>query len=154
MKIGNMNYEIFRIMMSRRNLSADSRFTMFIHLFIKHFNYVFKQRLGQNVKHERKQKTEGRNTIKPAFTITYSCFECKSKSHFFFMIHLPINQIVFEIKKITFKLDTCVHNIWGVKKSGKKHYNNEDNKAQGCLQIYNILIRATRMTPFLLNKMK
>jgi len=32
---------------------------------------------------KEKQKTEGRNTIKPAFTITYSCFECKSKSHFF-----------------------------------------------------------------------
>lgn len=109
---------------------------------------------GRMLNMKEKQKTEGRNTIKPAFTIIYSCFECKSKSHFFFMIHLPINQIVFEIKKITFKLDTCVHNIWGVKKSGKKHYNNEDNKAQGCLQIYNILIRATRMTPFLLNKMK
>lgn len=109
---------------------------------------------GRMLNMKEKQKSEGRNTIKPAFTITYSCFECKSKSHFFFMIHLPINQIVFEIKKITFKLDTCVHNIWGVKKSGKKHYNNEDNKAQGCLQIYNILIRATRMTPFLLNKMK
>lgn len=67
MKIGNMNYEIFRIMMSRRNLSADSGFTMFIHLFIKHFNYVFKQRLGQNVKHERKTKNRGQEYNKTSF---------------------------------------------------------------------------------------